>query len=93
MSLLDQQAWGDLVQDLKDAEKPIPASKTEDMARSMLTWIRKYRLKQPQLFQKQRGEEYEIMIATLSNIYGEEPVIRMVENEALWKATLVVARR
>jgi hypothetical protein len=87
--------WGRAVQDLKDTEKTYgqTPSDTESLARAMLTFIRYTRIRQPNLFKQQRGEEYEQFVEMLKSQYDAGSLLRTLETESLWNATLALARR
>lgn len=87
--------WGRAVQDLKDSEKAYgqTPSETEALARTILTYIRYTRIRQPILFKQQRGEEYESFVDLLKTTYDEASLLRTLETEAVWTTTFALARR
>jgi hypothetical protein len=83
--------WAQHVRDFKDSEKEhgIDAYESENMARTILRYIRYTRFRQWTLFVQQRGEEYEKMMEKLVE-GGFDPTAaeRFVGDEELWKTTL-----
>jgi hypothetical protein len=91
--LLLETTWGDLVLDFKDKEKVLGASGTraEELAKSLVRYIRIRRIRQYNLFQQRRGEEYEAMVKFYSETFPVETVRRFLEDDELWTTTLQVA--
>jgi hypothetical protein len=94
-SLLVQQEWGKAVQDLKDSEKVYGCrpSVTESIARTVLSFVRYTRIRQPLLFKQRRGEEYERFVESLNAEYDAESVLRILETDPFWNTTFTLARR
>ena len=91
---LQMDYWGSLVRAFKDSEKDqgVEPRDSELLAHRVLDWIRYTRIRQWNLFQQRRGEEYERMIATLVETgFMREAIQRFGEEEELWKATLEMA--
>jgi len=90
-----QQEWGKAVQDLKDSEKVygLTPYKTESLARTILSFVRYTRVRQPVLFKQRRGEEYEHFVDDLKRQYDGDSVLRALENDAVWTTTFTIARR
>ena len=88
-SYLLMEHWASLVRDFKDSEKAygIEPYETEQMARHVLQFIRKTRIRQWNLFIQQRGEEFEAMMAKLEQ-FNPEAVRRFLSEEEIWKITL-----
>lgn len=80
-----------MIRNLKDSEKEygVSAYTTEQMAQTILRYIRYTRIRQYNLFQQKRGEDFEKMITQLKQDgYSEEAIQRYLENEELWTTTL-----
>ena len=83
--------WAQLVRDFKDSEKDhgIDPRDSELLAQRILDWIRYTRIRQWNLFQQRRGEDYDKMIQSLRESgFMREAIQRFVEDEEIWKATL-----
>jgi hypothetical protein len=91
--ILLETTWGDLVLDFKDKEKVLGASgaRAEELAKSLVRYIRITRIRQYNLFQQRRGEEYEAMVKLYSETFPVETVTRFLEDDELWTTTLQVA--
>jgi hypothetical protein len=86
-----QDQWASMIRNLKDSEKQygISAYTTEQMAQTILRYIRYTRIRQYNLFQQKRGEDFEKMMARLKQDgFEEDAVRRYLEDEELWKTTL-----
>jgi excinuclease UvrABC ATPase subunit len=86
-----QEQWASMIRNLKDSEKEygVSAYTTEQMAQTILRYIRYTRIRQYNLFQQKRGEDFEKMITQLKQDgYSEEAIQRYLENEELWTTTL-----
>jgi hypothetical protein len=86
-----QDQWASMIRNLKDSEKQygISAYTTEQMAQTILRYIRYTRIRQYNLFQQKRGEDFEKMMALLKRDgFEEEAIQRYVEDEEIWKTTL-----
>ena len=86
-----QDQWASMIRNLKDSEKQygISAYTTEQMAQTILRYIRYTRIRQYNLFQQKRGEDFEKMMALLKRDgFEEEAIRRYLEDEELWKTTL-----
>jgi hypothetical protein len=86
--------WSSLVRDFKDMEKEydIEPRDSELLALDILNHIRWSRIRQWNLFIQFRGEEFEAFIEKLREKgYQEDAVRRFLEDEELWKATLLMA--
>jgi len=86
-----QDQWASMIRNLKDSEKQygISAYTTEQMAQTILRYIRYTRIRQYNLFQQKRGEDFEKMMALLKRDgFGEEAIQRYLEDEEIWKTTL-----
>lgn len=80
-----------MIRNLKDNEKEygVSAYTTEQMAQTILRYIRYTRIQKYNLFQQKRGEDFEKMVAQLKQDgYSEEAIQRYLENEELWTTTL-----
>lgn len=88
-----EATWGDLVLDFKDKEKVLGASgyRAEELAKSLVHYIRTHRIRQYNLFQQRRGEDYEAMVTFYSETFPTETVMRFLEDDDLWTTTLQVA--
>jgi DNA-binding TFAR19-related protein (PDSD5 family) len=88
-SYLLMEHWATLIRDFKDSEKAynIEPYETEQMARHVLQFIRRTRIRQWNLFIQQRGEEFETMLAKLEQ-FNPEAVRRFLSEEEIWKITL-----
>lgn len=85
-----------MIRNLKDSEKEfgVSAYTTEQMAQTILRYIRYTRIRQYNLFQQKRGEDFEKMMARLKQDgYSEEAIQRYLENEELWKTTLTLGEQ
>ena len=83
--------WAQLVRAFKDSEKEhgIDPRDSELLAQRIVDWIRYTRIRQWNLFQQKRGEEYDKMIQWLvESGFMREAIHRFVEDEEIWKATL-----
>lgn len=88
--------WASLVRAFKDSERElgIDPRDSELLAQRLLDWIRTTRIRQWNLFQQQRGEEYDRMIQTLIAAgFMPEAIQRFGEDETRWKATLEMGER
>ena len=86
-----QDQWASMIRSLKDNEKQygISAYTTEQMAQTILRYIRYTRIRQYNLFQQKRGEDFEKMMGKLKQDgFEEEAIRRYLEDEELWKTTL-----
>ena len=86
-----QDQWASMIRNLKDSEKQygISAYTTEQMAQTILRYIRYTRIRQYNLFQQKRGEDFEKMMALLKRDgFEEEAIQRYLEDEEIWKTTL-----
>ena len=86
-----QDQWASMIRNLKDSEKQygISAYTTEQMAQTILRYIRYTRIRQYNLFQQKRGEDFEKMMGKLKQDgFEEDAVRRYLEDEELWKTTL-----
>lgn len=92
---LEKQAyWASLVRLYKDRERKYDTRyyDSEQIAQSVLDYVRYTRIRQWTLFFQRRGEEYEKMLDVLRNKeLPEEATLRFVENDALWETTLEMA--
>lgn len=92
---LEKQAyWASLVRLYKDRERKYDTRyyDSEQIAQSVLDYVRYTRIRQWTLFFQRRGEEYEKMLDVLRNKeLPEEATLRFVENDALWEITLEMA--
>lgn len=88
--------WGSLVRAFKDSERKegISHYMTEKLANEVVDYIRYTRIRQYNLFQQQRGEDFERMMTKLKAMEFEEGAIqRLLENEELWKVSLQMAEQ
>lgn len=88
--------WASLVRDFKDSEKEysIDPRDSEQLALAVVDYIRYTRIRQWNLFQQKRGEEYETMIERLiTREFTSEAIQRFVEEEERWKVTLEMGER
>ena len=88
LALVDH--WGALVHNFKDDERAYQIERytTERMCRDILSFIRKTRIRQYNLFTQKRGEEFERMYKGVEALYGKEPLDRFLEDDTLWQITL-----
>ncbi len=83
--------WVQHVRDFKDAETLFGNSlyTSEQLARSILRYIRETRIRQWTLFVQRRGDEFDRMIELLvEKEYDLAAIRRFVDNEELWTITL-----
>lgn len=88
--------WASLVRMFKDSESKFNQERydSEQLALTVLDYIRYTRFKQYKLFVQKRGEEFERMIGTLKDRgYDSDAVERYLENEDLWNVTLELAEQ
>lgn len=88
--------WISLVRIFKDSESTFNQERynSEQLALTMLDYIRYTRLKQYNLFVQKRGEEFERMIGLLKDKgYDSDAVERYLENDELWNTTLELAEQ
>jgi hypothetical protein len=89
-----QNYWAALVRIFKDNERKqdIRHYDSELLAQTVLDYVRYTRIRQWALFIQRRGEEFEKMVETLKNKgLDTDAIIRFVEDEKLWEATLEMA--
>jgi len=95
MDRLEHQAyWASLVRLYKDRERKYDTRHydSEQIAQSILDYVRYTRIRQWTLFFQRRGEEYEKMIETLvEKDLPKDAILRFTENDALWEKTLELA--
>jgi hypothetical protein len=83
--------FASFVRDFKDSEKEhdIDPRDSEQLALAIVDTIRYTRIRQWNLFQQKRGEEYEAMVRRIvERGIREEALTRFVEDEDRWKVTL-----
>lgn len=87
--------WAALVRIFQDEEHQDHGIRYYDslrLAQNILDYVRYTRIRQWALFVERRGEEYEQMIESLvDDELSKESILRFVEQEDLWKATLEMA--
>lgn len=89
-----QNYWAALVRIFKDNERKYDVRHydSELLAQTVLDYVRYTRIRQWTLFMQRRGEEYERMIEKLQEKGLElSSIMRFVEDEKLWEATLEMA--
>lgn len=83
--------WAALVRNFKDHEKEfgIEPRDSEQLLQHALDWIRYTRIRQWNLFQQRRGEDYDLFVQHLTERgFTPQAIQRFAEEEALWKTTL-----
>lgn len=83
--------WASLVRNFKDREKDfgIEPRDSEQLLQQALNWIRYTRIRQWNLFQQQRGEDYDLFVQHLTERgFTPTAIQRFAEDEDLWKTTL-----
>ena len=86
---LTLELWTSIVRKIKDEEEhehDVPAYRTGQLAKEILTFIRSSRFRQAVLFREKRGEEYERFVEKLKIIYDPESVKRVLDNDEFWEA-------
>ena len=85
---LTLELWTSIVRKIKDEELnyDVPAYRTGQLAKEILTFIRTARFRQALLFREKRGEEYERFVEKLNIIYDPEAVKRILDNDEFWEA-------
>jgi hypothetical protein len=85
---LTLEHWSSIVRKIKDEELEydVPAYRTGQLAKEILTFIRSSRFRQALLFREKRGEEYERFVEKLNVIYDSEAVKRILDNDEFWEA-------
>ena len=90
-----QNYWASLVRVFKDREHQehdVRYYDGEQIAQTILDYVRYTKIRQWTLFIERRGEEYDRMLAFLEGKSLSLPSItRFVEDEELWKTTLEMA--
>lgn len=88
---LSLEEWSSMVRKFKD-EEPGDRRKSEELALFILDYIRYTRIRQYNLFQQKRGEEFERMIEEATKRgYSPESLRRFMEDDDRWAKTLQVA--
>ena len=91
-----QNHWGSLVRNFKDEERQYDQSlyASEQLAVSILDYIRYTTIRQYKMFQQKRGEEFERMMAHLENReHNMEALKRYLDDDDLWSTTLELAEK
>ena len=86
---LTLELWTSIVRKIKDEEEQeydVPAYRTGQLAKEILTFIRTARFRQGILFREKRGEEYERFVEKLKILYDSESVKRILDNDEFWEA-------
>ena len=86
---LTLEHWTSIVRKIKDEEEQehdVPAYKTGQLVKEILTFIRSSRFRQAVLFREKRGEEYERFVEKLKILYDPEAVKRILDNDEFWEA-------
>ena len=88
--------WVSLVRLFKDAETTFGQDRhdSEQLALTVLDYLRFTRIRQYNLFRQKRGEEFERMVGILREKgYNSDAVERYLENDDLWNTTLELAEQ
>jgi hypothetical protein len=88
---LSLEEWSSMVRKFKD-EEPGDRRNSEELALFILDYIRYTRIRQYNLFQQKRGEEFERMIEEATKRgHSPESLRRFMEDDDRWAKTLQVA--
>lgn len=88
---LSLEEWSSMVRKFKDEERG-DRRKSEDLALFILEYIRYTRIRQYNLFQQKRGEEFERMVEEATKRgYSPDSFRRFMEDDDRWAKTLRVA--